>query len=253
MAIAGVLVWAARPSGLPRLGAVNPVAALGAFAGTCATAGIALVLAVPVGIGSALCLSDQHWGRAGAVLGFGVDALAGIPGVVFGLWGYQLLVPRFGGGDLLVAGLVLAAMVAPACASGCVRALSRVPVAVREQGRVLGFSQWQTLGGLIVPLAWRDMAAGVVLALGRAVGETVAVLMVGGGGVGPAGWRQPVTTAAALLLADVRLAAADPAGHAARALARLALLLFATTCVVRLAAIALQRTSAPDRAGAGGE
>ena len=255
--IVGVLVWAARPTGAPvPRGAVATLAGMGAFAGTFATAGIALAVAVPVGMGAALCLSEQKGGRLGGILGFGVDALAGIPGVVFGLWGYRALIPWFGsargGGDLLVASLVLAAMVAPTCASACGRALAGVPVAVREQGRVLGLSEWQTVRGLVVPLAWRGMVAGMLLALGRAVGETVAVLMVSGAGAGVSGWRQPVTTAAALLLADLRLAAADPAGPAAHTLAWLALLLLTMTCVIRLAAATLQQAATPGRGGVEG-
>ncbi len=254
----GALVWAARPSGRAPLvaDAVVPPGVLRALTGTFATAGIALVVAVPIGIGLALCLSEQDLGWLGGILRYGVDALAGIPGVVFGLWGYRVLIPwlgsRRGGGDLLVAGLVLAAMVAPACASACGRALAGVSAAVREQGRVLGLSEWQTLRGLVVPLAWRGMAAGTLLALGRAVGETVAVLMVGGAGGGVSGWRQPVMTAAALLLADLRLAVADPSGPAAHTLAVLALLLLMLTSGIRLASAALQRVVVPVGAGVDG-
>ncbi len=234
--------------------------ALPYIVGTVLTSLGALALAVPVGVGVAVSLAEHARGWSGRALGFFIELIAGVPSVVFGLWGFIVLVPWIGrhagpaiarvlgfipffrgpvlsGQGLLAASVVLAAMVLPLVAAVGRDALLRVPREVRDQGRALGLTDWETLRGLVLPLAGPGLIGGVVLALGRALGETMAVLMVSGSGNAiPHALYSPTTTMASAIVVDLDSAFTDSTGMAVHALAELAVVLMLISVMVNLAA-----------------
>lgn len=146
----------------------------------------AVLLAGPLGVASALF---SHYYAPRAVAGLyrrGVELLAGIPSVVFGFWGLVTLVPliaKWGGGagaSLLAAVLVLALMVLPTVALLSESALAAVALDQRRGAAALGLGTWASLRRVVLPAAAPGLASAVLLAAMRAVGETMAVLMVAG-------------------------------------------------------------------------
>lgn len=182
----------------------NPVTAhygaLPFILGTLETTAIAMVLAIIVGLGAAISLSHLLPGRLRVVLGTAVELLAAIPSVVYGLWGLLVVTPWartiiepaiaavFGhsgpasgaelGTGLLLAGLILFVMVLPTMVAISRDVLAAVPNEQIEGAYALGATQWQVLSRVIVPSARAGLLGAVTLAMGRALGETVAVTMV---------------------------------------------------------------------------
>jgi phosphate transport system permease protein len=168
--------------------------------GTVATALIALVLALPPGLAIAIFLSEDFLPRpARETVRFIVELLAAIPSVVYGLWGIFVLIPlvqivgawvseRFGGipllsgpaygNSLLTAGIVLALMVLPTITAISRTSLVAVPRTLREGAYALGATRWEAIFGVILPTAAPGVVAATILALGRAMGETMAVAML---------------------------------------------------------------------------
>ncbi|MDQ6828406.1 MAG: phosphate ABC transporter permease subunit PstC [Gemmatimonadota bacterium] len=173
-----------------------------AIYGTIVTAIIALVVATPLALGVAIFLSEfaPHWLRQ--PLAFLVDLLAAIPSVVYGLWGIFVLVPvmrtvvmpflrdtlHLGatpffsgpayGPSMLTAGLILAVMVLPYISSVSREVLLAVPRSQREAAMALGATRWETIRSAVIPYAKSGIIGGVILGLGRALGETMAVTML---------------------------------------------------------------------------
>ncbi|MGL5955503.1 MAG: phosphate ABC transporter permease subunit PstC, partial [Brevinema sp.] len=106
-----------------------------------------------------------------------IDLLAGIPSVIYGLWGLFFLVPRFGA-NILTSSLVLSIMIMPYAASLSREAISLVPDKLKQAGFGLGASRFKVICHVILPYARSGIIAGVLLTLGRALGETLAVTMV---------------------------------------------------------------------------
>jgi phosphate transport system permease protein len=162
--------------------------------GTAVVSGVALLLAVPVGWAAAIALSEHLPVRVARPLRVGVELLAAVPSIVYGLVGIALVRPfvaRIGqvaGGDsLLAAGLVLAVMVLPTVVAVSVDALRAVPEDVREAARALGLTSSEVVRSAVLPLARPGMRSAVLLALARALGETIAVFLV----IGRADGRLP--------------------------------------------------------------
>lgn len=152
---------------------------------TLAVTGAALLLALPFGLAAAITLSYLAPPRAAAVLRSGLGLLAGIPSVVYGLWGLTVLVPLIArwqppGTSLLAAAVVLALMIVPTVALTSATALAGVPQAWLQGAAALGLSRRGMVLGVALPAARGGIIAGVVLATARALGETMAVLMVAG-------------------------------------------------------------------------
>ncbi len=182
----------------------NPVSgrfgALPFVYGTLVSSGIALMLAVPLGLGVAIFLSElaPRWLRV--PVGFLVELLAAIPSVVYGLWGIFVLIPwvrtsltpplqaalgflpLFQGPPLglgmLTAGLILAIMVVPFIVAVSTEVMRAVPQAQREAALSLGATQWETTRTAVIPYARSGIMGATFLALARALGETMAVTMV---------------------------------------------------------------------------
>jgi phosphate transport system permease protein len=159
--------------------------------GTLEVTAIAMVLAVPVCLLSAIYLAEYADRRVREVLRPVIDLLAGIPSVIYGLWGVIVIVPfvRFlgqladnptSGYSLLAGGIVLAIMVFPVIISVTTEVLLAVPVEAREASLALGATKWETTKHVVVRSCMRGVFAAIVLGFARAFGETIAVLMVVG-------------------------------------------------------------------------
>jgi len=145
----------------------------------------ALIIAAPLGIASALFtryyaspLISRWYRRL-------IELLAGIPSVVYGFWGLTTLAPLIGqlhppGVSLLTAILVLSLMILPTIALTVDAALAAVPLAYHRGAAALGLSRWALIKGVALPAAHSGISSGIMLAAGRAIGETMAVLMVAG-------------------------------------------------------------------------
>jgi phosphate transport system permease protein len=146
--------------------------------GTIATAAIAMVIAAPVGIGAATFLAEiaPAWARTGGA--FLIELLAAIPSVVYGLWGLQVFAPLIGGPGILPAGLILAVMIIPYITAVSYDVCRAVPRSQRECALALGATRWQTIRTTVLPFARPGIVAACFLALGRALGETMAVTMI---------------------------------------------------------------------------
>ncbi|HMC55091.1 MAG TPA: phosphate ABC transporter permease subunit PstC [Gemmatimonadaceae bacterium] len=173
-----------------------------AIFGTLVTSIVALVLATPLAVGVAIFLSEYspRWLRQ--PVGFLVDLLAAIPSVVYGLWGIFVLVPLLRvhvmpflrdtlhlgvlplfqgpayGPSMLAASLILAIMVLPYISSVSREVLLAVPRSQREAALALGATRWETIQKAVVPYARSGIIGGIILGLGRALGETMAVTML---------------------------------------------------------------------------
>jgi phosphate transport system permease protein len=173
-----------------------------AIYGTLVSSLIALVLATPLALGVSLFLSEIAPRRLRQPVAFLVDLLAAIPSVVYGLWGIFVLLPilrdpvmpflrdtlELGatglfsgpayGPSMLAAGIILAIMILPYIASVSREVLLAVPRSQREAALALGATRWEAIWGAVLPYARSGIVGGVILGLGRALGETMAVTML---------------------------------------------------------------------------
>ena len=144
----------------------------------------ALLLAVPLGIACAILLAEVAPPRVRQILRPAVELLVGIPSVVYGLVGMVLLLPAvreyFGGtgASVLAASIVLTAMVLPTIISISEDSIRAVPAAYKEGALALGATRWQTIWRVLLPAARSGIGASIVLGMGRAIGETMAMIMV---------------------------------------------------------------------------
>jgi phosphate transport system permease protein len=165
----------------------------------CVTFG-ALLLSAPLGIGCAILLAEVAPPHLRRLLRPAVELLVGIPSVVYGLVGMLVIVPavRHIGGmgfSVLAAVLVLTAMVLPTVIAISEDSLRAVPQGHKEASLALGATHWQTIRHVMLPSARSGIAAAVVLGMGRAIGETMAMIMVIGNAIGfPASPLDPART-----------------------------------------------------------
>ncbi len=178
------------------------------------TAG-AVAIAAPLGIGSAIFSQFYAPAMHSAWYRRLVQLLAGIPSVVYGLWGLVVLVPIMAqlggtGQGLLTATTVLALMILPTVALTAEVALAAVPPEQLQGAAALGLGRWAIAKGVAIPSARRGIGAGVMLATARALGETMAVLMVAGNVVAmPTSLTGPVRTLTANIASEMAYASAD--------------------------------------------
>lgn len=170
--------------------------------GTLITSAIALVIAAPLGVGTALFVSEIAPSRIQRPVASLIDLLAAVPSVIYGLWGIVVMVPlllpveRFlsstlgtfipafsgpisgNGTGFFAAGVVLAIMVLPTVSAVSREVLLTIPRDVREAAYALGATRWETIRTGVLPPARAGIIGALILGLGRALGETVAVLML---------------------------------------------------------------------------
>jgi phosphate transport system permease protein len=168
--------------------------------GTVVTAILGLLIAIPVGLGTAIFLAEQAPRRISDFLTFLVELLAAVPSVIYGLLGIFILVPilqsyivpplqdifgflpifsgTFYGVSIFSAGIILSVMIVPFIVSVGREVLLSVPANLREASFALGATPWQTISRVIVPYAKRGIYGSIFLAMARALGETMAVTMV---------------------------------------------------------------------------
>ncbi len=160
--------------------------ALPAITGSVISTFLAMLLAVPIAIGVAIFLSEIAHHRLKAPVGVSIELLAAIPSVVYGMWGLFYFVPiirdLFGGLGIgmLTAGIVLAIMILPFMAAVTRDAMDTTPDILKESAYALGATKWDVVKDIIVPYAKAGIIGSLILALGRAIGETMAVTFVMG-------------------------------------------------------------------------
>ncbi len=181
---------------------VGNFGALAFMYGTCVTSLLSLIIAVPLGVGSAIFLSELAPPKLSNALTFCIELLAAVPSVIYGLLGVFVLMPMikkglgpvlkstlgwtplfsgpFYGVSFLTAGIVLAIMILPFIVSVSRQVLLAVPNDQREGALALGATKWESTWKVVVPYAKRGIYGSVFLALARALGETMAVTMVVG-------------------------------------------------------------------------
>jgi phosphate transport system permease protein len=261
-AIAYVLVGDAKPA-LQRFGPAflwtsrwdpvhNIFGALPFVFGTVASSALALIIAVPISLGVAVYLVEIAPAQTSVVLSFIIELLAAIPSVILGLWGIFILAPwvrnvvepalsrvlgwlplfsgpHYGIG-LLAAGIILAIMIIPIISSVSRDVLRAVPSEQREAMYALGATRWEVISRAVVPYGRAGIIGGVILGLGRALGETMAVTMVIGNRPQiPVSLFQPAYTIAAVLANEFTEATTD---LYLSALVAMALVLFAVSLIV---------------------
>ena len=179
--------------------------------GSCLVTFGAVVLSVPLGVASALFVSEIAKGWTKDVLKTGIELLAAIPSVVLGFIGITALAPFIKhafhlptGLTALTGSITLAFMAMPTIVSITEDALTAVPKGHREAALALGATRWQMMSRVLLPAAGSGIVAAVMLGIGRVVGETMAVMMVtGNAAVIPRSLLQPVRTLTATIAAEM--------------------------------------------------
>lgn len=245
----------------------NKYGALIPIFGTVVTALIAMIIAVPISFGIAFFLTEvaPRWMRT--PVGTAVELLAGIPSIIYGMWGLFVFVPLMTeyfipvidntlaklpvigslfqsagiGIGLFTAGIVLAIMVIPFITSTMREVFLTVPTRLKESAYALGSTKWEVSWDIVLPYTRSAVIGGIFLGLGRALGETMAVAYVVGNSVDmPTSLMSPGTTIAALIANDFGEATEEYRG----ALLLLGFVLFVVTFIVlAIARLMLQRLS----------
>ena len=256
-AIAGVLVWitiqvwiAAMPAikefGLSFLvtSSWNPVnsqyGVWPAIYGTLVSSFIALAISVPIGLGVAIFLSEDYLPPiVQRIVVFLVELLAAVPSVVYGLWGIFVLIPflksftPLRGPGMLPAALILSVMILPTIAAISRDSIINVDLGLRQAAVGLGATRWEAILQIILPAASSGIIGGIMLALGRALGETMAVTMlIGNSNRVNLDVFAPSNTVSSLLANQF----AEASGLQVAALMYAALILFFITLVVNILA-----------------
>ncbi len=150
--------------------------------GTIALTAGAVIIAAPLGVGTAIYLTEYTWeGPVTRVIRFGAECLAGIPSIIFGLFGFILFVTKLKfGWSILSGSLTLAFMLLPTIIRTSEEALKSVPPVYRTVSFSLGGTKWQTVTRVVLPSALPGIMTGVVLSIGRSIGETAAVIFTAG-------------------------------------------------------------------------
>jgi phosphate transport system permease protein len=210
--------------------------------GTASVAALAMALAVPFGLGTAIYISEFSSPRARETLKVVIELLSAVPSVVWGFIGLTVmsrLIVQYAGAavgvNLLNGGIIVALMSLPIIVSISEDALKAVPDHYREAALALGATRWQTVFRVLLPAARNGLLAAVLLGVGRAVGETMAVLMATGHAVNiPHGLLDSVRTLTANIAAE--LGEAPVGSDHYRVLFLTGTLLFLITFVVNLTA-----------------
>jgi phosphate transport system permease protein len=203
----------------------------------------ALIVAVPLGIGCAILLAEVAPQRVRQFLRPAVELLVGIPSVVYGLVGLVMVVPLVrrieGPGFSVAAGIVvLAVMILPTIVSISEDSIRAVPKSHREGALALGATHWQTIWRVLLPAARSGIVASVVLGMGRAIGEAMAMIMVlGNATIIPTSLFSPAATLASIIAAE----APEASGVHRSALFAMSVVLFLLIIVINGVALVIMR------------
>jgi len=167
-----------EPSDLGREGGILPI-----IAGTIYVTGLAVVIATPLSVAAAIYFNEYaKEGRTVKTIRFFTEVLAGIPSIIFGLFGFAFFVVFMKmGWSILAGGLTLTIMIMPTIIRSTEESLKTVPMAYREGSLSLGATKWQTIKKVILPCCKSGILTGLILGVGRAIGETAAVMLTVGG------------------------------------------------------------------------
>jgi len=165
------------PTSMGREGGIFPM-----IVGTILVAALAVLVAAPIGVATAVYLTEYtREGRLTTVIRFGADCLAGVPSIIFGLFGFVFFAITLGMGLYVLSGsLTLALMVLPTIIRTSEEAIRAVPYAYREVSFGLGSTRWQTVIHVVLRSALPGISTGIVLSLGRSISETAAVMLTAG-------------------------------------------------------------------------
>ena len=171
----------ASPESMGREGGVAPI-----IVGTLWVAGLAVLIAAPVGVATAIYLTEYtREGRLTSIIRFGADCLAGIPSIIFGLFGFVFFAIHMGLGLSVLSGaLTLAIMVLPTVIRTSEEAIRAVPKAYRDVSYGLGSTRWQMVTHVVLRSALPGIGTGIVLSVGRSISETAAVMLTAGSALG---------------------------------------------------------------------
>ncbi|HSD13932.1 MAG TPA: phosphate ABC transporter permease subunit PstC [Flavobacterium sp.] len=229
----------------------HPVAQMGVkplILGTLWVSFGAILIALPIGLAAAIYLSEIARKRTRNILKPLIELLAGIPSVVYGFFGLVVIVPMVQdcfnlpvGETGLAGSIVLAIMALPTIITISEDAMNNTPRAMKEASLALGASHWQTIYKVVIPYSASGITAGAILGIGRAIGETMAVLMVtGNAAVIPHTLLAPVRTIPATIAAELGEAASG--GMHYKALFALGCILFLITfCINMLVEVVTHR------------
>ncbi len=208
--------------------------------GTLMVSIFAIIFALPIGISTAIYMAEVADPRLQKILKPVIELLAGIPSVVYGFFGLIVIVPLIHdvfdlpvGETALAGSVVLAIMALPTIITVSEDAIRNTPRSMKEASLALGANRWQTISRVILPYSMSGITAAAILGIGRAIGETMAVLMVtGNAAVMPYSLLQPVRTIPATIAAE--LGEAPQGGVHFKALFALGCILFFITLVINL-------------------
>ncbi|MCL0094542.1 phosphate ABC transporter permease PstA [Dehalococcoidales bacterium] len=176
----GVIDWefiSAMPIAGGRYGGILPM-----IVGTLCIIAISAIVATPIAVASGIYLTE-YAGRhpLSRIVTFGAEWLAGVPSIIFGLFGFAFFVVILGWGlSILSGGMVLACMVLNETIRTTQEAIKAVPESYREASYALGATKWQTVSRVVLPSATPGILTGVILGIGRAAGETAAIMLTAG-------------------------------------------------------------------------
>jgi phosphate transport system permease protein len=165
--------------------------------GTIALTGVAILFGAPLGVGTAVFLREyKRESKTSRLIRFGTDCLAGVPSIIFGLFGFVFFVIRLNmGWSILSGGLTLAAMILPTVISTAEESIKAIPPSYREVSYSLGGTKWQTITRVVLPSALPGIFTGILLSVGRSIGETAAVILTAGSSlVMPTSLFSPIRT-----------------------------------------------------------
>jgi len=165
--------------------------------GTAALTLVAIVVGAPLGVGTAIFLREYtREGNISRMIRFGTDCLAGVPSIIFGLFGFVFFVIWLNmGWSILSGGLTLAAMILPTVISTAEESIKAIPSSYREVSYSLGGTKWQTVTRVVLPSALPGIFTGILLSVGRSIGETAAVILTAGSSlVMPTSLFSPIRT-----------------------------------------------------------
>ncbi|MGB8647393.1 MAG: phosphate ABC transporter permease subunit PstC [Anaerolineae bacterium] len=224
--------------------------------GTLETALLAVLIAVPIGLGIAIFLSELAPSSVSQPLGFLIELLAAVPSVIYGLWGLYVFIPTLikptadllhgalgflplfegpvFGTSRLAASLVLSIMILPTISAVSRDVFRAIPAAQREASMALGSTRWEMISQVLVPYGMSGILGAVILGLGRALGETIAVTMVIGNNLDlSASLLHPGYTMASIIANEFAEATYD---LYVQSLIEIALVLFVITLLLNLIA-----------------